>query len=58
MKINLYINNAFYKSINLGEQEIYDPKAFTKMILNEREAGNIPASFNASEKIAIRIEKV
>ena len=58
MKINLYINDTFYKSLNLGEQEIYDPKAFTKMILNERTAGNIPASFNASEKIAIRIEKV
>jgi hypothetical protein len=58
MKINVYLNEQFYKSYNLGDQEVYNPKTISDVILADKEAGKISSAFKINEGIAIRIEKV
>jgi hypothetical protein len=58
MKVNIYLNEKLYKTVDLGNTEGYDPKQFTDLILADKKAGTIPASFKINEGISIRIEKV
>jgi hypothetical protein len=58
MKANLYLNDKLYKTVDLGNQESYNPKQFTDLILADKEAGIIPASFKINEGMSIRVEKI
>ena len=58
MKFNIYLNNIYYKSLDLGDVEKYNPKTITDIVFADRDAGRIPDSFNTSQGLSIRIEKV
>ena len=58
MKINVYINDTLYKTIDLGNATGYNPKAITDLVFADKEAGLIPASLKLDESMAIRIERV
>lgn len=58
MKVNVYINDTLYKTIDLGNATGYNPKAITDLVFTDKEAGLIPASLNLDESMAIRIERV
>jgi hypothetical protein len=58
MKVNVYINDTLYKTIDLGNVTSYNPKAITDLVFADKEAGLIPASLNLDESMSIRIERV
>jgi hypothetical protein len=58
MKINVYINEIFYKSMDLTGQERYNPKSVTDSILAEKENNTLPSKFLTQEDLSVRIEKV
>lgn len=58
MKINVYINEIFYKSMDLTGQERYNPKSITDGILAEKENNTLPSKFLTEEELSVRIEKV
>jgi hypothetical protein len=58
MKFNIYLNNIYYKFLDLGEVEKYNPKVITDIVFADKEAGIIPEKFNVGEGMSIRIEKV
>ena len=43
---------------DLGDVEKYNPKTITDIVFADRDAGRIPDSFNTSQGLSIRIEKV
>jgi hypothetical protein len=58
MKINVYLNEQFYKAIDFGDRNVYDPKMITDMILADKENNTLDAKFNIEQGIKIKIEKV
>ena len=56
MVINIYINDKFYKTMNIPGDN-YDPKFVLPQIKADRESGLLN-DFGATEKLGIRIEKV
>ena len=58
MKVNIYLNNMLYKTVDLGNTEGYNPKQFTDIILADKAANIIPAKFKINEGMSIRVEKV
>ena len=57
MKVNIYLNETLYKTIDLGSVQSYNPKTITDIVFADKDAGVIPASFKADEAMKIRIEK-
>ena len=58
MKVNVYINDTLYKTIDLGNITAYNPKAITDLVFADKEAGLIPANLKVDESMSIRIERV
>lgn len=58
MKVNVYINETLYKTIDLGNVQGYNPKTITDMIYAERDAGLIPSHLKIDESLKLRIERV
>ncbi len=58
MKINVFVNEIFYKSMDLTGQERYNPKSITDNILAEKNSGLLDSKFLVDDTIAVRIEKV
>lgn len=58
MKINVYLNEQFYKAIDLGDRAVYDPKTITDLILADKENNTLDAKFNINQGMRIKIEKV
>jgi len=58
MKINVYINEQFYKAIDFGDRAVYDPKTITDMILSDKANGLIDPKYNIASGLKIKIEKV
>ena len=55
MKINIYINDKFYKSFPTTETE-YSPKEYMMQVQADKAAGLL-SQFNVEEECRVRIEK-
>jgi hypothetical protein len=58
MKINIYLNEQFYRAIDLGDSTVYDPKIFTDMINADIANDTLDKKFNVDQGMKIKIEKV
>lgn len=58
MKINVFVNEIFYKSMDLTGQERYNPKSITDNILAEKKSGLLDSKFLVGDDLAVKIEKV
>jgi hypothetical protein len=58
MKINVYVNEQFYKAIDLSDRAVYDPKTITDIILSDKANGTIDPKYNIESGLKIKIEKV
>jgi hypothetical protein len=55
MKVKVYINDKFYKTIDIGKKTTYDPSIVMPYINADRSAGLL-TSFNIETQLAIRME--
>ena len=56
MKINIYINDKLYKTVTVQDED-YNPMKLWPQIEADKESGLLH-SFNTSEQMSIRVEKV
>jgi hypothetical protein len=57
MKINIYINDQLYKTLEDEPEGTYNPKKYAEMVLEDK-ANNLLTDFDLSKGLGIRIEKL
>ena len=57
MKINIYINNQLYKTLDNEPDDAYDPKKYTDIVL-EDQANGLLSGFDLSNGLGIKVEKL
>ena len=55
-KINIYINDKLYKTVNSNEDDSYDHKTLIEGLTKDKQAGLLN-TFDVADRFSIRIEK-
>lgn len=54
-KVNIYINDKLYKTVNANADGSYDHKSIIEGLQNDRQAGLLN-SYNIAERFSVKIE--